>query len=65
MECQLSSYSSITIGSLATEFNGMAVSRRARIKDEEGLFFSSSVAGWVELRDKAFLLCLASKDTKH
>lgn len=65
MECQLSNYSSITLGSLAVELEGMAVSRRPRIKDEGGLFCSSSIAEWVELRDKDFLLCLASKDTRH
>lgn len=65
MECQLSNYSFITTGSLAIELNGTAVSRRARIKDEEGLLFLSSVAEWVELRDKAFVLFLPSKDTKH
>lgn len=47
-ERQLFNYSFITTGSFATEFNGMAVSKRARIKGEEGLFFLSSVAEWVE-----------------
>lgn len=65
MECQPSNYSFITAGSLAIEFNGVSVSGRASIKEEEGLLFSSSAAEWVELRDKAFLLFLASNDTKH
>lgn len=65
MECWPSNYSFITAGSLAIEFNGMFVSRRARITEEGGLLFLSSAAEGVELRDKAFLLFLASKDTKQ
>ena len=40
----------------------MAVSGRARIKDDKGLFFLSSVVEWLELRGKDFLLSFASKD---
>lgn len=47
MECQLSNYSFISTGSLAIELNGRAVSRRARIKDEEGQFFClQQQSGW-------------------
>lgn len=63
MECQLSNYSSITLGSLVLEFDGMAVSRKAGIKRGGGTVLLSSIAEWVELRDEDFLLHLASKDT--
>ena len=40
----------------------MAVSGRARINDDKGLFFLCSVVEWVELRGKDFLLGFASKN---
>ena len=40
----------------------MAVSGRARIKDDKSLFFLSSVVEWLELRGKDFLPSFASKD---
>lgn len=45
MEYQFFNYSLNTIDSLAIEFNGMAVSRRGRLKDEEGLFFCPQQGG--------------------